>query len=423
MVNEFNNAITDNGEGQEHSINEDVEFLGGDDENVDEVPPEDDSKQEDEETNEDEEKTDEDKEKNDEENEDDEEKESKDDEETEIPTALRRPKFSEITAKYPDFFKDFPDMRHMMGREKEYTQVFPSVQDAKDAAEKIQDYDYLDELVTAGEPTKISEFLNIIKDNDENVYNGFLDNFLDGVRRASEDKYAEITMPVIEHAIRYAYDSGIRNNNKNLQLSAQHIAQCIFGDPDIATGKKTTIKPKEAPKKDEESEKFNKEKSSFYQERQAHLNNEVQLEIQKSFMDEIEDGLDPNNNMSAYLKGKIADDILSAVDAQMQKDPEYMRLTDRLFERAKKEGFPISYKQKYVTAYLARARELMPEIRKRIKAKVVGRPNGSGKKKSSIVTPSGATPRSSSSNYDAKKIDWGKTSDLDILNDEVTLKS
>src|SRR5439155_10245930 len=83
-----------------------------------------------------------------------------------------RPTFKEITAKYPNLFKDFPDLREAMGREREYTELFDTVDAAKEAKEQVDDFSYLRELVESGSPEKTEEFLAAVKEGgEENLIN------------------------------------------------------------------------------------------------------------------------------------------------------------------------------------------------------------------------------------------------------------
>src|SRR5271169_344060 len=45
-----------------------------------------------------------------------------------------RPTFKEINAKFPTLFKDFPGLKHAFFKEREYSALFPTVEDAKVAA-------------------------------------------------------------------------------------------------------------------------------------------------------------------------------------------------------------------------------------------------------------------------------------------------
>ena len=81
--------------------------------------------------------------------------ESEETKETEEPAEEEEPeetresdkqKFSEVTKKYPNLFKDFPNLRHIFYHEREYRELFPTVDAAREAAEDI---DGLHELENA----------------------------------------------------------------------------------------------------------------------------------------------------------------------------------------------------------------------------------------------------------------------------------
>jgi len=63
--------------------------------------------------------------------------EEEEEEEEELELGPRRPSFKEIKEKYPDFFKTFPELREAFFRESEYTKIFPTVEDAKEALEDL----------------------------------------------------------------------------------------------------------------------------------------------------------------------------------------------------------------------------------------------------------------------------------------------
>jgi hypothetical protein len=350
----------------------------------------------------------------------DEDDEEDDDDEEELDqdedSILHRPTFSEIKTKYPTFFKDFPDMRHMMGREREFTNLFGTVPEAKEAVELLKDYGQLDELVTTG---NVKDFLSVVKNNDEKVYDSFVGNFLDDLKKQDSDRYIELTMPINEIALRTAYNSGKNSGNKNLMYAAEHLSQFLFGTPAVAHGEKTTIKER-TKVEDKKESTIDKERQEFQQEKGRTLYREFDSEAVRILKSEIIDGLDPNNRMSDYLKNRLVDDIITTLDGNLKHDEDHNRLMDSVFKKAEEDGFSISYRDRLVRAYLKRARELMPKIRKSIRMKALGGKVDIKKKKekkSGPITSGGASPSSSASKHtDAKKVDWRNTSDLDILN-------
>src|SRR5947208_1522669 len=107
-----------------------------------------------------------------------------------------RPTYKEITAKYPNLFKDFPDLREAMGREREYTELFDTVDAAKEAKEQVEDFSYLRELVESGSPDKTEEFLAAVKEGGEENLINFAGSFLPALHRAAPDTYIQVTSAI-----------------------------------------------------------------------------------------------------------------------------------------------------------------------------------------------------------------------------------
>ena len=68
-------------------------------------------------------------------------------EDMELMTPVRR---KEILAKYPQLFKDFPYLEKAYYRDQQFTEVFPTIQDAKIAVEKATILDRFEQQVVNG---------------------------------------------------------------------------------------------------------------------------------------------------------------------------------------------------------------------------------------------------------------------------------
>ena len=116
---------------------------GNDDDNVEVQAPEVLEEEDD-----DEEEDDEEGEEDQEDGEDDEE----DDKEDEL--ELSRVSYKEVKEKFPSFFKDFPSLKHAFFREQQFTELFPTLEDAKKAIEDQQQFQEITEAVIEGDANK-----------------------------------------------------------------------------------------------------------------------------------------------------------------------------------------------------------------------------------------------------------------------------
>ena len=108
-----------------------------------------------------------------------------------------------------------------------------------------------------------------------------------------------------------------------------------------------------------------------------------------------------------------------------------MKFINGLWAKAAKAGFTGEWKSRITDAYLARARQLVPSVRAHILSEVgftqqrnSGRKMAIVKKNSRAEAGTGGGHSKSSGTYDAsRKIDYSKTSDEDLINDNVTYRS
>jgi hypothetical protein len=367
----------------------------------------------------------------------DEDKEDKDDEEEGDDKPLApvhtRPTVKQINEKYPGFFKQFPEMRHMLFREQEYSQLFPTVDDAKDAASRAGDFDTFSNLLQSGKKEDFQEFLKGVSEAGPKTLRGMAANFLPSLYTTNRDLYFEVTTPIAESLLKNAYKTAKAAGNVNLQNAAEHIALWALGDAGFATGEKSTppLQVEESPKDPE----LEKERTAFYQEKYQDARNFVGQTSHTRLEKEFRKGLDPNGVFNSFTSGLLVKKGLEELGEMLEKDTQHIATMNSLWNQAKKAGYVGNWKDRLLATYLSRARTYLPAVRQRLRNEalkgqeqrhektrdIAGR---SGNRKE--VQGSGNAPKGGRQGGNAPAnpgtIDWRKTSDLDILNDKVTYR-
>lgn len=349
--------------------------------------------------------------------------------ETEVTTA-RRPTVREITTKYPNFFKDFPDMRHMLFREQKYTEIFPTIDDATEAADRAESFDHLADLVNSGKREDFTEFLRGVGEENQDSLKSMVANFTPALYSVNRDLYFQMTTPIVESFIRNIYREGVNTGNDNLKNSALHAAQWAFGDTGFATGEKQSQPIKVEEKKIDEE--FEREKREFYNERYQSLRSSVDLEAVRKLTVDVRNGLDPNGVFSDVIVDLLVKDIIDKVGDSLEQDEQHMRTMNSIWKRARKAGFSTIWKDRLVTTYLSRARAVMPAIRAQLRDAAFKGQSASNSNKEKLAGKSanrkevhGQGPTSverKNGPVDAKKVDWRRTSDVDFLSDRITYR-
>lgn len=325
----------------------------------------------------------------------------------------------------PDFLKKYPEVRDLAYREHEYTKVFPTVEDAQEASEKVQDYDELEGLVSTGSPESLGDFLKIIKENDGAVFSKFAENLLPALYKQDSQAYIRVTTPLFENLVRAAY----REGDENLQNAALVISKYLFGDYDIAKGSKTTIVKAAEPVKDES---FEKEKKEFYGAKLRDFEGVVFSKSEDQLKDIIKDNIDPDNHFNAFALRNLVKEVYEEVDRQIDADQQFKSRINSMWKQAYKAGLPKDWTDKIVSAYLSRAKVLVPAIRSKLRAEALADRSAKSQEnaqkseeavaRGKDVSGTGATPKGNNSNPTAKQVDWSKTSDEDLFSDKITLK-
>lgn len=337
-----------------------------------------------------------------------------------------RPTLTDIKKEYPEFFKKFPALRDMMYREQEYTTLFPTVEDAKEAQAENESFINLRNDIFQGDG---KSFVSALKDSDG--LEKFSNNFLDNLAQSDKEVHWKVISPVLQNAARAAYRAGIKSGNENLAYSAQWFADYLFGaggigkqvDPEIVQvleGKRSVV----PETKKEEKPPVNKELNDWKIERAQNFSNDVNVEVQKSIETEIDKGLTDRGLSKIEIKA-LRQEILDEVVKNIAADKRHMGYIDSMWKNAIKNGFKPTDKSSLISASLARASSLIPSVRRRLLTEALKESKSEGIRQREVVDKvnsrrepgnSGRPSRSSNGSVpSAKAVDWKKTSDMDFL--------
>ncbi len=363
------------------------------------------------------------------------EEETKEEETEKVETSpiYDRPTVAQIKEKFPEFFKAFPQMRDVYFREAEFTRIFPTVEDAREANENNEAFNTIKEGVFSGNS---ESFFNAIKETNEKSLGKIADNLISTLHKVSPDAAARAVHPTMENLVKAAFIEGKRTNNENLMHAAEHIANYLFNDHEIATSNKTFIQKSES---NPEIDEFRKEKNEYEATRLTNFDGLVRSECANKLQEMIDgkdkDGksyLDPDNVLSKFVRTSLLKEVIAQVNQQMLADSIFQKQVQTLWVNSKRSGYSDEYKTRLISAFLARAKGLVPSIRAKLVSEALGTTSKIHGKQGEILERSNSRKETGSSGrdvrqngnktYDPKQIDWSKTSDADLFDDNVTFK-
>lgn len=311
-------------------------------------------------------------------------------------------RFGDIRQKFPTLFKEFPQLRHVFFRERQYSEIYPSVDDAREANEKASVLDALEEHVLSGDPGPL---IRSIKD--QKAQEAFARNFLPSLYEANPTLYTSITVPLLKNAIHMAAKQSEANDDKQTLLATKYLAKFFFGSTAIPDQEPMAVaKLERTPAMDE----------GRYKEFDEEVKENVLENINNAIVSHLK-----GQKLSPFLARSVAQSIGDEVFTVLRNDRVHNKNMEMLWNHAAKNGFSRQWKARIANAVLARANSILPRVAAKVKAEAIG--NGPSKPQKRKDVPVSGRPGGKSPSLSPKSIDWKNTSDMDILNGRPKLRN
>lgn len=264
----------------------------------------------------------------------------------------------EILKVYPDLFKKFPHLEVAYYRDRQFVEVFPTVDDAKEASNKAQILDRFDADLSQGNNGPI---LDAVKRANPEAFNNLVDNYLPSLASIDEKAYFHVTGNLIKEVIGGLAERAKKAEGEeadNLLNAAVTLNKVIFGtttyEPPKKLGKQTNNIEVDQVKKEREA--FNKErfdisiKDSF-----TRVSNVIQSTVDKN--------IDKENQFTPYIRKNAVKDVMSSLSDSLDRDETFKRtIINPLIKKASEDGYSRSSMERVEKAYLSRAKSLLPKL-------------------------------------------------------------
>ena len=378
-------------------LNEGVDDKPEDIKSTKEEPNEDDETP-DEESEDTDEQDDEDEEESEKEDGEDEEEEESEEETKEYSSV---PAISDIKKKFPEFFKQFPEVRAAIFRDQKFSEVFATPKEASIAANQAATLIEMETDLMSGNSEKL--FAAVKKANTES-YSKLVSNLLPTLEKSDKDLYMKLAAVPLKKAIRAAIIEGRRKEDKNLEYGAMHLHKFLFDSDDV--NEKAEFEQEIAKKTQAEMD---------FEKRLAQLDsrdlNTFKTSVDEEYLGKVQAIFDKDidDSLSAKMRSWMYNDLLKEVNTQLENDQRYMNQMRQLWLQAKNSGNNSVFKAKIVNTALARANQIIPGIKLKLKKEALkSSSNGHVKTKKVFTENSRERPKTQ------ERPDRSK-SDLDII--------
>lgn len=339
-------------------------------------------------------------------------------EDLELMTPVRR---REILAKYPKLFKDFPYLEKAYYREQQFTELLPTIQDAKIAVNKAQILDRTERQVMNGD---ISVILQAVKQENQEVFNRIADNYLPALRHVDQQAYFHVLGNVIKDTIITMVKEGraLGDQGAPLQAAANILNQFVFGSQTFQPP--TNLARQDKPEDQSREYELRRQQQHMVMTQFESVKDDLQTRADNVLRSTIDQHIDPNKSMTDYVKNHANEEAFNTLEDLMAKDSRFRGLLDRLWEKAFQSNFDKESTDRIKSAYLSKAKTLLPSVIKKARNDAL---RGLGRRsqeeieereengpKKGPITPGKSTSPSSGKYRKASDIPKGMTT-LDVL--------
>lgn len=280
-----------------------------------------------------------------------------DDEKLALVTPVRR---KEILAKYPKIFKDFPYLETAYYREQQFTKYFPTMDDAKSAAEAVETMGNFENDLKIGNTETI---IASVKQANPKAFNKLVDNYLPTLAKIDSKAYGHVIGNVIKHTIHSMVTEGRRANNKQLEAAASLLNQFVFMTSEYTPPSNLSDGKDDVP--DEQETKISERETRFLEQQIKAAQGDLDTRVNNIYKSTIEANIDPKESMSDYVRRQATRDALESLSDAIDKDSRFKIIVDKLWAYAKSKDFDKPSLDRIKSAYVSKARTLLPSVIKK----------------------------------------------------------
>lgn len=273
------------------------------------------------------------------------------DDKVNLVTPFRR---KDILKKYPEVFKDFPYLEKAYFRDQQFTELLPTIDDAKSAIEKAEAFDKFESQILSG---NIDDVLTVVKEQDSKSFAKMVDNYLPALAKVDQNAYYHVLGNVMKNTIISMVKESRNSKNEALQTAAQILNQFVFG-----TSEFTKPENLSGDTDDEAKNELQQERAQFIKEAFETKRDDLNHKISNVLKSTVDSHIDPRQSMTDYVRKNAVRDALDSLETLMHQDPKFQPTIDKLWERAFKERFSKNSMDGIRSFYLSKAKTLLPSV-------------------------------------------------------------
>jgi hypothetical protein len=236
----------------------------------------------------------------------------------------------------------------MLYRDREYTELFGSFDDAKELAGQAEVFNNFENQLLSG---NTEEILKNVKNVDEKAFNLIVDDYLPTLAKVDKEAYYHVVGNLNKRLIMEMVQEANTTGNDDLKQAALLVNQFVFGTAKF-TAPTNRVDRSQDPAKNE----IEQEKLSYVKERFETASNDLQSQVDNTLRATISDYIDPKGVMSSYVKKNAVADAMKMLTQSITSDATITKNLDKLWRTAFDTKFSKDSLGRIKSYYLSKAK-------------------------------------------------------------------
>lgn len=266
----------------------------------------------------------------------------------------------EFLKKYPNAFKDFPDLERSYYREQKYTEVFATPAEAKEGSEKAAALDNFESALLSG---NVATIFKSVKQTDGNAFHNLVDNLMEHLGQVDQNAQLHVIRNIGKHLIKNMWEEANSSSDEALKHAAIVLNQFVSGSSSWTPPEKLGKGAEQNP----EAESLYNERESFNRERLTTVRDDLITKLDTSIKGALDKFIDPKNSMTSFVKNAAVKQATVKVQELIGKDPRFQTLMKKAWQKAAKSNYSTADSGYLRQQYINKAKSLLPSVIKSVR--------------------------------------------------------
>lgn len=287
------------------------------------------------------------------------------DEELELKTPVQR---RQLMKDYPDIFKKHPGLESTIYRERAYTELLPTIQDAKEALGALQTLDKFEADLLKGDTTNI---LKATLASDPQAFAKMADNYMENLAAVDERAYHHVLGNITKNIVVAMMKFGKESDNTEIQDAASSLYQFMFNTTKWEAPKKLSADTIVDESVSAEKQKLEKDRKEFEESKLNEHTTKLMSSIDNQVKGTIEKSIDPKDQMTPFVKSKAIEEVLTKASKLLKADGRFQQIVKQLTDKSKSEKFSEESLNRIRSAYFTKYKAILIPIIKSVRAEAL----------------------------------------------------